>query len=315
MSDLQPIDSGMMTGVAGRYGGAGASVGWKIVLDLYYEDRIQEAFNEAVALGVGEAAYGTRMYRMVEAEYRSFGVSEVHDVTEILSVELPKELEESDKEFVLRAAREELESVFSSMGYEAIEKVRLSLLMPESQAMWNPYRSGYCVDKVPFDKVCLPVSMIGNEPAFRGALRHEYSHVVNLNLAQGHMPTWMEEAIAMIMEGNLSGQYLAALRTGAATWRNPRDLDALFAGDRRVATTQNGIWEAYQQSGMIGQYLVALKGKSGLGELGRAFSDNSVLQEIKMRLTGQTPADEALRETFGMGLDEVFDAAYQAAIA
>jgi len=314
MSDVQPIDSGMMTGVAGRYGGAGASVGWKIVLDLYYQDRIQEAFNEAVALGVGEAAYGTRMYRMVEAEYRSWEVSEVLEVTNILSVELPTELEPEAKEFVLQAAQEELESVFKRMGYEPVEKVRLSLLMPESQAMWNPYRSGYCVDKVPFDKVCLPVSMVGNEAAFRGALRHEFAHVVNLNLGQGFMPMWMEEAIAMTMEGFSGGKYLQALRSGEPIWRNPRDLDGLFAGDRRVESTQNGIWEAYQQSGLIGRYLVGLKGEAGLGELGRAFSDNTMLQEIKMRLTGQAPADEALRETFGVGLDEVFDAAYQAAM-
>lgn len=315
MSDVQPIDSGMMTGVAGRYGGAGASVGWKVVLELYYQDRIQEAFNEAIALGIGEAAYGTRMYRMVEAEFRSWEVGEVHEVTEILSVELPSELEPEAKEFVLRAAKEELESVFSRMGYEPVEKVRVSLLMPESQAMWNPYRSGYCIDKIPFEKVCLPVNMIGNGDAFRGALRHEFAHVVNLNLGQGYVPTWLEEAIAMTMEGFAGGQYLEALRSGSPIWRNPHDLDSLFAGDRRVATTQHGIWEAYQQSGVIGKYLVGLKGEAGLGELGRGFSDNSMLQELKMRLTGQSPADEALRETYGMGLDEVFDAAYQAAMA
>ncbi|ARU41315.1 hypothetical protein CCB80_09280 [Armatimonadetes bacterium Uphvl-Ar1] len=53
--DLGTVNSDLMTG---RYGGAGASAAWQTVLDLYYQDRLREAFDHALSLGVGMAHLG-----------------------------------------------------------------------------------------------------------------------------------------------------------------------------------------------------------------------------------------------------------------
>lgn len=308
--DLGTVNSDLMTG---RYGGAGASSAWQTVLDLYYQDRLREAFDHALSLGVGDGAFGTHTYRMVEAEWRAREYGEIREISEVLMVEAPSEMEESSWEWLVGAVRAEFEEVCHRLGYEPEEKVLVSLMVPESDAPWTPYRHGFCVDKVPYDKVVLPLGLMRNEGHFRNGLRHEFGHVVNLNLAQGRMGMWLEEAIAMRMGGDVDSRYVAQLQQGAPIWMGPDELSDAFVGDRRGATGE-GLWRAYEQAGLIGRYLGELKGDFALGDVARAMANNSTWKEIAMRVTGQSDEDEALRKVFGMGEDEVFLRAFEAAV-
>lgn len=303
--DLGTVNSDLMTG---RYGGAGASAAWKTVLDLYYLDRMPEAYQFALSLGAGDAAFGTRIYRMVEAEFRAREYGEIRELGEILRIEGPRDMPHEVWEFFSESVREEFVAVGQQLCYEPVEKVLVSLMVPESDAPWTPYRHGFCVDKEPYDKVCLPLGLLGDAVQFRSALRHEFAHVVNLNLSQGQMGSWMEEAIAMRMGDEFDGRYLERLKKGSVEWMEPRELSDTFSGDRRGETHQS-IWWAYQQAGVIGQYLVSLKGESALGDLARGFANNSVFLDIKMRVMGQSAEDEALREVFGKSEGEVFSEA------
>ncbi|MFM9873480.1 MAG: hypothetical protein ACKVQS_08455 [Fimbriimonadaceae bacterium] len=305
--DLGTVNSDLMTG---RYGGAGASAAWKSVMDLYYLDRMPEAYQFALSLGAGDLAFGTRIYRMVEAEFRAREYGEIRELGDILRIEGPKGMPIEGWEFFESAVREEFAAVCQRLGYEPVEKVLVSLMIPESDAPWTPYRHGFCVDKEPYEKVCLPLGLMGDERQFRSALRHEFAHVVNLNLAQGQMGSWMEEAIAMRMGDEFDARYLNQLRQGAPIWMAPRELSDTFSGDRR-GEVRESVWWAYQQAGVIGRYLSEIKGERALGDLARGFANNSVLLDIKMRLLGQSAEDEALREVFGKSEKEVYLAALE----
>lgn len=305
--DLGTVNSDLMTG---RYGGAGASAAWKTVMDLYYLDRMPEAYEFALSLGAGDSAFGTRIYRMVEAEFRAREYGEIRELGEILRVEGPTGMPDEAWEFFESAVQEEFAAVCQRLEYTPIEKVMVSLMIPESDAPWTPYRHGFCVDKEPYEKVCLPMGLIGNQRQFRSALRHEFAHVVNLNLAQGLMGNWMEEAIAMRMGDEFDSRYVDQIRQGIATWMEPKELSDMFSGDRR-GEARESVWWAYQQAGSIGRYLVSLKGEAALGDLGRGFANNSVLHDLKMRVMGQSAEDEALREVFGKREVEVFSEALE----
>ena len=308
--ELGTVNSDLMTG---RYGGAGASAAWGSVLDLYYQDRMEEAFQFALSLGAGDAAYGTRTYRMVEAEWRAreFGVMRV--VNDTILIEAPKALSDEGWDFLREAVREQFMAVCDRLGYEPVEKVLVSLLIPESDAPWTPYRHGFCVDKVPYEKVCLPLGLMDDMGAFCSGLRHEFAHVANLNLAQGRMGPWMEEAIAMTMGDRLDGRYERAVRQDESIWMGPRDLNGVFQGDRRGGDGR-ALWWAYEQAGLLGRYLVSLKGERTLGDLGRGFANNSGWKDFAMRITGQSGEDEALREVFGISEGELFSAALAATV-
>lgn len=309
--NLGTVNSDLMTG---RYGGAGASAAWQMVLDLYYDDRMREAFEHALSLGAGDGAFGTHTYRMVEAEWRAREYGEIRKLSDGVSVEAPRELDSAGWEWLLEAIENEFETVCQRLGYTPLEKVLVSLMVQESDAPWTPYRHGFCVDKVPYDKVVLPFGLMRNEGHFRNGLRHEFGHVVNLNLAQGRMGMWLEEAIAMRMGGDVDGRYVEELKKGAPIWMGPNELSTAFVGDRRGATGEK-LWHAYEQAGMIGKFLGELKGDAALGELARGMANNSTWKEIAMRVTGQSDEDEALREVFGMGEDEVFLKSFEAATA
>jgi hypothetical protein len=303
--ELGTVNSDLMTG---RYGGAGASAAWKTVMDLYYLDRMEEAYQFALSLGAGDSAYGTRIYRMVEAEFRAREYGEIRELGEKLLIEGPERMPVEGWTFFSEAVQEEFLAVCNRLGYVAVERVLVSLMVPESDAPWTPYRHGFCVDKEPYDKVCLPLGLLGDAQQFRSALRHEFAHVVNINLSQGQMGSWMEEAIAMRMGDEFDSKYVDQIRQGAPIWMEPRVLSDTFSGDRRGDPREN-VWRAYQQAGSIGRYLAELKGESGLGDLARGFANNSVLVDIKMRVLGQSPEDEALKEVYGKSEEEVFTGA------
>ncbi len=303
--ELGTVNSDLMTG---RYGGAGASAAWKTVMDLYYQDRMEEAYQFALSLGAGDSAFGTRIYRMVEAEYRSREFGEIRELGEILRIEAPKGMPHEGWEFFENAVNEEFAEDCRRLGYEPTERVLVSLMIPESDAPWTPYRHGFCVDKEPYDKVCLPLGLMGDARQFRSALRHEFAHIVNLNLAQGYMGSWMEEAIAMRMGDDFDIRYVDQIKQGAPIWMEPKMLSDTFSGDRR-GETQESVWWAYQQAGSIGRYLAEQKGELSLGDLARAFSNNSLLQDLTMRVTGQSAEDEALKEVFGLREKDVFSEA------
>jgi hypothetical protein len=126
-------------------------------------------------------------------------------------------------------------------------------------------------------------------------------------MAQGRVPTWLNEGLAMLAERSSDLRVRRAFGSGAAPWLSPRELEAAHHGQRQGEPHPAQTWLAYQQSAWLVRYLVTVAGEKSVSKLLVAFTDNSVWEELKMRLTSQTYADEALREVYGFGEKELFE--------
>ncbi len=194
-------------------------------------------------------------------------------------------------------------------GYEHGPPVMVSALAAESNVPWMPGRHGYCIDKHPYDKICVPNYSLHDHDDLEHVVQHEYAHVISLNLSQGQCPHWLDEAVAMVAGGGVDRRAWRLLSAGVAEWRDPVSLDMAFMRNREDDGERQDVWLAYQQSAVIGFYLSSLKGEKGLADLLRGYSNNTLMQDILMRVRGVTGTDEALKEVYGFGTRELFEKA------
>lgn len=292
-----------------RYGAAGESAAWQAVLDHYYWDRIPEAYDSAIALGAGHGAAGLVTFRMIEGEYMTRERGAIEEVSDWLSVEaISDELPpgEDVQRAIVSAIVDACNQVAWRFGYEHGAPVLVSVLSREANVPWMPGRYGYCTDKYPYDKICIPHSSVTLPDDLEHVILHEYAHVVSLNLSEGKCPLWLDEAVAMVSGGGVDRRTWSRLADGREEWLSPEELDGAYRADREDREGHRTVWLAYQQSAVLGFYLASLKGESGLGDLMRGFSNNSTIRELLTRLRGLGPSDEALREVYGFDTQELF---------
>lgn len=286
-----------------RYGGASDSLDWKQVQEEYYWDRLEGASRVIEEIGVGFGARGEGLFRTVDAEYQTRIRSQQKEINRWLSIEwIPDEVE-LDESIISRVV-EACDHSAKLLGWNHEGKVLLTILAEEVDAPWTDGRYGYMVDKYPFDKICIPRVAWQDRGQLRVTMAHEYAHVVTLNVTQGKIPRWLDEGIAMTMEGRLPNQPVPV-------WH--KEAEVLQAFQAPQDTTDRHF--AYLQSLWIVRYLVSLGGEAKLGDLLRGFSNNSTFTELKMAVTSQSPADEALREVYGFGVHDLFERAHQAMVA
>ena len=288
-----------------RYGSAGGYGAWDLVLDQFYEDRVDEALEGALSLGTFPDGQNG-IYRMIEAEALARKGAVIYDLNNHVRMEVPESWGTDDVKAVGHHLGQAISEVQGRMGvYEAFP-VMVSF-MPESvDAPWTPGRYGYMVDKVPFDKIVLPAHLKGNWMELESATRHEYAHVLNLNLSEGAVPNWLDEAIAMVMGDQRDGEFRRRVRSGGLEWLDPDELSDRFEHDRSTRSGMQSVRWAYGQSAELGYALVEMGGEAKLADLMREFSNNSTWQELKMRFKRQSADDEALREVYGVGVEAFF---------
>lgn len=288
-----------------RYGSLGDSAGWKIVMEHYYADRLAEANAAALELGVGVVANYEGMYRMIDAEWSTRRYSHISDASPWLRVEsIPKETVGAVDldEVILRACNE----VADRFGYGERAKTMASVLAVEADAPWAVGRFGYMIEKVPYAKICLPNNRIRNEAALHEVVAHEFAHVVVLNLSEGRAPKWLNEGVAMLAERSSDVRVRRAFSSGQVPWLTARELEIAHSGNRQGEPHPMQTWLAYQQSAWVARYLVSVGGEKKVGQLLRSMVEHSTWIEIRVRLTGQSWADEALKHTYGFGEEKLF---------
>jgi hypothetical protein len=288
---------------ADAYGLIGERAEWNNVLEHYYWDRLEEAFRTAQTLGAGFGGGGIRLYRMVEAEHITRVRGQVVTVNDWLSIEtIPDEV--SDVADLHQGVLTACDAVAQKLGWQHSAKTLVSVLADEVDAPWTLGRYGYMVDKYPFDKICIPWASTKDPQALREVVAHEYAHVIALNLSEGKVPRWLDEAIAMSVESSDERQDYA-FRSGQQPWLSPHDLEVAFGREQGDRT----LWWAYQQSAVIGRFLLGKSGSRRIGDLLRGFANNSTWTELKIAVIGQPHEDEALREVYGMSVRELFELA------
>ena len=279
-----------------RYGSIGESGEWKLAIDAYYRDEMPAAYAVAVRLGAGFGGAALRWYRMIEGEALTRERATVESLEPWLSLEHDPHEWRPD-EAHRDALRSACAGVAERLGWDFALPVRATVLLAEVDAPWHGARAGYCVDKVPYDKVCLPLRAVQEPESLKRVMAHEFTHVVNLNLTQARIPHWLDEGLAMLMEGD------APQGSG---WLDPEPLNAAFEEDRRTDEGLRHSQDAYAQAAVLVRRLHRLQGDAGLQSLLRAFTNNSAWSEIRIGLLGQSGADEALREVYGLGEGELF---------
>lgn len=293
----------------------GESAAWDAAIEEYHWDRVVEAHALAEPMGVGETADRLAWYRLLEAEAITRRKSKVVQLRDWLSFEwIPSEVEDLAPR-LQNLAIEACDEIAERLGWSHGPPCRIAILAPEVDAPWATHPYGYCADMYPYDKICLPDHLIDDLDEFSQAVAHEYAHVISLNLALGHAPRWLEEAVSVLAEREFDREAWDAFREDPAEWQAPSDLEAAFETVEEDEDAEWDVWLAYQQSGWIGRYLESLDSGRKLGDLLRAHADERLLLGLSLAIAGRTRTDYALKKTYGLTLRRLFDEAYAFTIA
>jgi len=311
MSSQDIASSGDLPPRAGRVLGAGVRLGyvgdgadWKFITDLYYWDKVVEAYERSLEVGALGGGSTLGFFRLIEGEALTRQVSQTVTVTPWLQLETPH----GPVPGLAELTQEVCFEVAGRLGWKFEAQAMVSVLVPEADVPWHSARYGYMMDKYPYDKVCLPAAALMDEFHLRRVIAHEYAHVVTLNLTGNRAPHWVEEGVSTWIEGPLPPDTVKRFRAGQSTWRKPIELETAFGAERRNGENRERIRDAYDQAHLLVDFLVKQKGEAGLRQFLRAFTDNSIWEELKIKF-GEDPVEEALKHVYGMGTRELFEAA------
>lgn len=305
-------DERRWAGIAGRYGAAGEQGAWREVLEHYYWDRMPEALSAAQVLGAGVGAYHIYTYRMIEAEAATRERSETWQAEPWLKLEaIPEELGHPNKALE-NAVKRACDEAADRFGFEHGPLTLVTFLTGAVDAPWTPGRHGFCVDKYPYDKVCVPLRYARDSRELHATVLHEYAHVIALNSSQGRVPIWLDEAVAMVAGKMMDRRALAEFARGQSEWLEPMRLSNAFRADRESDPGREAVWLAYQQSGGIGLYLSSLRGERAIGDLMRAHGEGGAfLRQLWARFKGFDATDVALQSVYGLDTRGLFERALQ----
>jgi len=289
----------------GRFGIVHPSLPWREVMEAYYWDNLKVAMDLAEESGLGLNGAYLGVFRTIEAEHVAREEGRMSDRGDWLLVEhVPVDEEEDDLPWIEALVREQCGQTAEAFGHALDHAVLFTFLHPTADVPFVPGRQGYFVDKYPFDKICLPSSLLRRPDELKGAVRHEFAHAMALNRSQGKCPLWLHEAVAMVAQDGIRRRVRRL-----STWRNPVALESAFRQDRETPDGSATVREAYAQAAVLGSYLADQGGVRELGRLLDAFTDNGLLQSLWMQTVSQKPEDEALRQVFGFGLKALFERA------
>jgi hypothetical protein len=280
------------------------AINWDRAIEHYNWDRLEAAFEIASSAGIGLAGRYLRWYRQIEAEYTTRKRATRRQVTDWLEVEIIPDEAHGREEAAAQETLAAAEETAARFRYAHESKVLVSVLSSESDAPWTAGRYGYYVDKEPYDKICLPHADLHRPGALHETMRHEYAHVIAHNLSGGRAPRWLDEAVAMVAQGGRDPVTEKGFATGRLHWLEEHELDMAYNDPDR---DERRMWAAYMQSACLGRYLAEQGGEPKLGELLRAFTNNSILAEFKITLNMQSASDEALGEVYGLTVRELFE--------
>lgn len=286
-----------------RWGAVGLDhIDWRVALQHYEAERLEEAYDTAVEIGVGHGARYVTWFRTIEAEFRTSEQASVLPLRENLELEV---VEAEALDFLAdlqTTALSAVEDLGRRFAYGHESPTRISVLAAETDAPWLFGRYGYCTLKEPYYKICVPYRLLSNENALYDTLRHEYAHVIVGTLSEGRAPRWLDEAMAMVAEGGIPSSERRRFARGEEEWLTHEELEA----DLRDLEDSREKYLAYMQAGLVGEYLVAAFGEPSLGDMLRGFSDHSYWKELWLRIRGTSSEEEAIDQVYNLTLEELF---------
>jgi tetratricopeptide (TPR) repeat protein len=136
-----------------------------------------------------------------------------------------------------------------------------------------------------------PLWGVGRKNPFRweAVARHEFAHVITLQLTDYRIPRWFTEGVSCLVEGDPQNSYdgLLARAAGEGEIATLAELNSLFTRPETPADVALG----YYQAALVVEYLVKAYGfecvKKACALYGRGRSNEAVMREI----TGLAPGD------------------------
>src|SRR5579862_636739 len=273
---------------------------WKAVREFYYQDRVVEALDEAERLGGFDSNDSA-----AEATVRRHGKR--WDVRPWLTVEaLPDEAGASMSR-VLEIVGSECDHLSRQFGWDNREATLVTFLPMSYESGWMPGRWGFFVDKVPYDKICLPYHLLHDAAELRRGIRHEFMHAITTNLANGHDPRWLAEAMSTLVEGRLSQRSWEFFKHSPGSWLNPEHLVGTLTTDHRDPEKAAAVTLAYDQASFLGLFLYLDGGAERTAALLKAVGDESLLLNLELEALGRTRADGALRRVYHVSERVLFE--------
>ena len=280
---------------------------WRLVRQLYYEDKVVEAQYEAEQLGGLSSLGQDNNHLFAEAEARELGRQlklRPWLTLEAIESEVGHHLPQ-----IADIVATECEALSHQFGWDNRESTLVSLLSQDVEAPWMPGRWGYFVDKVPYDKVCLPHHLVSDFAEMRRTIRHEFMHGITLNLSQRRASRWVEEGFSTYAEKRLDTRTWQGFKNGSAQWLDPNELNQMLATDNRKSELHRAISTSYSQSNMIVRYLADRFGEPMLGEFLKELGTSSLLETLNEGLFSRSPIDSALHKAYHMSERGVFSEA------
>jgi hypothetical protein len=279
---------------------------WEAALEHYHWDRMDQAFARIQQRGIGDAGVYHRWYRVIEAEAISRKYSRQQPITDWLSFEfVPDELDGMTEELTRRTL-DACDEVAERLGWDHGVETHVAVLSEAADGPWaaNPY--GYCVEKEPYFKICLPSYLVEDLEEFSQAVAHEYAHVISTNLSDGHAPRWLEEAVSVLAERSLSPEAWEVFARDEQAWLDPDELELRLESRGDEESNGDEVWMAYQQCGWIGRYIASFSGEKRLGDLLREHTNESLFRNLRLAFQGKGRVDGAIEKVLGMSTPALF---------
>lgn len=280
----------------------------EVVRELYFDDNIEAAWQHGLERGLSRE--DVRFYRLLEAEHLTRKQCVILEIAPHLSLEYNPNERGFDPAVIPSVVQDECEALSRRFEWKYEEAVRVTILTSEVDTPWSYYRAGYCVDKYPYEKVCIPAYSLHAPSEFGRILRHEFMHAITLNVCNGHEPVWLTEGLSVLVENQMRSRDWIKFQMGLLEWRTPMFLNGGIHGNRWDQAEVDRIRQGYEQAYIVVSYLHKLKGDRGLIDLMNAIGDESVAHNLKRALLGQNYADSALRSVFGLSEEKAFQEAH-----
>ena len=281
----------------------------EVVRELYFDDNIEAAWEHGLERGLSRE--DVRFYRLLEAEHLTRQRAVILSIEPQLSLEYDPNEKGFDPEVTPYVVRDECNALARRFQWKYDEAIRVTILTTEVDTPWSYYRAGYCVDKYPYEKVCIPAYSLHAPNEFGRILRHEFMHAVTLNVCNGHEPVWLTEGLSVLVENQIRSRYWMKFKMGLLEWRTAMFLNGGIDGNRWDQSEVDRIRQGYEQAYIVVSYLHKLEGDKGLIALMKAIGDESVARNVKRTILGQSNTDSALRSVFDLSEEAVFQEAYK----
>ena len=282
---------------------------WRLVQQLYYDDKVTEARFEAAKLGGTDAWGRDQNIVYAEAEIRELGTQ--WQLRPWLTMEAIETEVSHNFMDVADTVATECEALSRKFGWDNHEKTMVTFLSQEVEAHWMPGRWGYFVDKVPYDKICLPFHLTHDISELKNTVRHEFMHGITLNLGAGRANRWLNEGLSTYVENWRDTDTWKLCQAGRAEWVGPAELESLIASDHRVTNLQGAISRAYSQSNYIVRFLAGKFGEEKLVDLLKGLASDSIWETLNEGLFSKSHVDTALHKVYHLSEREVFDQAHK----